>query len=244
MKQFRFLLKSALCIAVCACAASCHHLVEDIADGVLSQPEYNAAFTINDEKTEYEYKSLRVFEGPSAIYSNSGNDFSLVLGTAPYYLDTNKALSAFDFDFRLSEEPVAGKAYPLTGDSDGDAVQCAMMWAPLCDRINNPEIAKAHPKERIILVADEVTSGWVKFDKITYPNENIAKMEISFELNATVTGGDNDEVSMLVKVSKGRIKLHNVVKKSIPLPASKPWFDDWKKFVPKDYFMTKLEQGS
>ena len=244
MKQFRFFLRSVLCVFLCACATSCHHLVESVADGMLSQPEYNAAFTINDEKTEYEYKSLRVFEAPSAIYNYDGKDFTLIFETVPYYLNTNKALSAFNFNIRLSEEPVPGKVYPLTRDSDGDAALCAMMWAPLCDKINNPEIAKAHPKERIILVADETTSGWVKFGKISYPKENVAQMEITFELTATVTGGDNDEVSIPVKVSKGSIKLHHVVKESNYPLLPTPWFKDWKKFVPKDYFMTKLEQGS
>ncbi len=260
MKQINDFVKYAVIILLCSYMASCHHhdLADTIVENVLTQPEYDYTFVINGEKTKNEYRSTRVLEPPSATYGCEGNNFILIFETMPYYLNTAKALSAFEFSILLHEEPEIGKMYAITSTKPEvnpnsfdlnswsqvlteDIVLCDMMWAPMCDKINRPEIAKAHPGERIILASNTITDGWLKFDKITFQSEDIACMEITFQLNATATGGDNDAVSIPVAVSKGTVKLHRVVKKSGFIFIYDPWFKNWKSFVPKDYFLSQTE---
>lgn len=251
-------LKYAVVLLLCGYMSSCHIIgdsVEGVVDNVISKPDYDASFTINGEKTKQTYRNLRLIEESSAAFDFDGENFKLVFSTSPYYLDTSKALSSFEFSVMTKGEPEIGKKYRISGDEPSKDIEgygftpwiesgveswvmCKMMWAPLCKFLDNEE-AKTHQKDRIILVSDTAVDGWLRFDKINYLESDKIEIEVSFELSATVRGGENDDVVIPVTLSKGKLKYYNVFKYMYVSPSYTPWFENWKKYVPKDYFLSK-----
>lgn len=219
--------------------SSCH---KSKLDKVFFITTYDGTVEVNDRKCEFKDKSIALIPQYVATYDRIDDYFVLRFSMRAEDCVTNEKCSfraQLTFKGRLPEQ---GKKFPIKlvtkleewTPAMGETGWAQFMWAPKTSSID----VSGHNGERAILNAESISDGYVVVDNIgaTGESEKVYVFGLHFEFNGEVTGGNNGDISLPVKVKGENIIFRSVVPDEMGPVYFPVQYADGNLFVPDNFF--------